>query len=134
MPDDTDWHLREVIHEMAAALAETDNALANFTCSEVDTIVRVVALADLVDAAAELVVCHARGETSDGGDQDGDSHEHITVAYWDYPWREVPSQGELTTEGAEQYVYAVFVQQELQVRAERAALELARQYVRGLLG
>lgn len=110
--------VRKAILVMAETLAESDNALAHFTCTEADSIIRVVKLAGYAEEAADLVLCHARGETSTGGDEEGDLHVAVTVAYWDYPRDYDPD------------LYREHLAREQ--RAEQNARELARQYVAGL--
>jgi hypothetical protein len=74
--------LAKAIEDMAVTLADSWDALSHLTCNEADTIVEVVALAGHTELAAQIVVCHARGETSGEGDQEGDRHEDVALAHW----------------------------------------------------
>lgn len=117
--------VRKAILVMAETLAGSDNALAHFTCREADSIIHVVKLAGYAELAADMVLCHARGETSTGGDEDGDLHVAITVAYWDFP------RGTTTyPRDYDQDLYREYLAREQ--RAEQNARALARQYVAGL--
>lgn len=115
--------VRKAVLVMAETLAESDNALAHFTCTEADSIIRVVKLAGFAELAADLVICHARGEAEDGGDVEGDLHVQVAAAYWSGP-RDFPRKAD----DPDGYRVAVA----LQDQAQQAARELARQYVAGL--
>lgn len=71
--------LRDAVHGMAVSLGQSEGAFSHLTCGEADSVVRVLAVAGLRDAAARLVVGHALGD-GDGGDDDGDRHWPVVTA------------------------------------------------------
>jgi hypothetical protein len=80
---------KHAVEAMAVALAGSGSALAALTCTELDSIVKVVALHGHPRLAAALVLGHASGEDPRNGDEDGDLHQDVTLAFWATPADEV---------------------------------------------
>lgn len=69
--------LDEAIEAMADALSGSEGATAHFTCAEVDSLLKVLVVANLEDAAVEVLIGHVYGDGWNSGDDEGDRHFHL---------------------------------------------------------